>query len=179
LPEGEIEHPRVLTHLLAVGRSHLALARGQVTAEELAEIALSDEADAGGVLLLRRREPGLAGDASDLLLWQVAERKPGGRQLCLSELVQEVALVLAAVDPPQEPPVAALVRHAGVVPGCDGLRAQFAGRVEEVLELDLAVAEYVRVGRTAGGVLGQEVFEHAAPVLAGEVAEMDRDAQAP
>jgi hypothetical protein len=62
------------------------------------------------------------------------------------------------------------------VAGGDALGAQLAGGVQEVLELHFAVAQHVRV-RVAGGVLGQEVLEHALPVLAGEIAEVERDAE--
>src|SRR3546814_145383 len=64
-----------------------------------------------------------------------------------------------------------------VVAGGGALGAQCAGGVEEMLGLDLAVAQHVRVGRAPGRVLGQEVGEHAVPVLAGEIAEGDRDAE--
>src|SRR5690606_24835143 len=77
----------------------------------------------------------------------------------------------------QQAPPAALLRDPGVVAGGDVARAQFARGVEEVAELDLAVAQHVRVGRAAGGVFGHEVLEHAAPVFGGEVAEVDRDAE--
>src|SRR3546814_13518336 len=66
-----------------------------------------------------------------------------------------------------------------VVAGGDALGAQVARGVEEMLEFDLAVAQHVRVGRAPGRVLGQEVGEHAVPVLAGEIAEVDRDAEPP
>jgi hypothetical protein len=61
--------------------------------------------------------------------------------------------------------------------GGDALGAEFARGVEEMLELDFAVAQHVRVRRAAGGVFGQEMLEHAVPVFAGEIAEVERDAQ--
>src|SRR5688500_9267799 len=49
LAESEIEHARMLTEHVAIGRAHLARARGQVPRKELTEIPLADEADAGGI----------------------------------------------------------------------------------------------------------------------------------
>ena len=63
------------------------------------------------------------------------------------------------------------------MPGGDALGAEVARSIEEVFELDLAVAQHVRVRRASGGVFGEEVREHAVPVLAREIAEMDRQAE--
>ena len=177
LAQGEIEHAGVLAQHLAGGRADLAGPGRQVAAEELAEVALADEADPGRILLRGRRQPGLVGHCSHVGLLQFTEREGGGRQLLLAQLVQEIALVLARVARPQQPPAAAFAVDAGVVAGGNALGTQLARRVQEVLELDLAVAQHVRVGGAAGGVLGQEVLEHVLPVLAGEIAEMDRDAE--
>jgi hypothetical protein len=49
--------------------------------------------------------------------------------------------------------------------------------VEERLELDLLVAQHVRVGGAAGLVFGEEVAEHPVPVLGGEVHRLQRDVQ--
>jgi hypothetical protein len=49
--------------------------------------------------------------------------------------------------------------------------------VQEGLELDLAVAQHVRVRRAARAVLGEEMFEDPVPVFAGEVARMEGDAE--
>src|SRR5699024_10865688 len=140
----------------------------QIPAQEFAEVALADEADAGGVLLGRGGQPRLAGDLPDPALVQLAERKAGGGKLLLAELVEEVALVLGAIERAQRQVAPAASRRARVVAGGDGVRAQRTGGIEEMAELDLAVAQHVRVRRAPGGVLGQEVLEHPVPVLAGE-----------
>src|SRR3546814_7031727 len=74
----------------------------------------------------------------------------------LSQLVQEVALVLALVARAQQAPVPVVPVDPCVVAGGDALGAQVARGVEEMLELDLAVAQHVRVGRAPGRVLGQD-----------------------
>jgi hypothetical protein len=48
--------------------------------------------------------------------------------------------------------------------------------IEKGLELDLCVAEHVRVWRAPGGVLAQELREHAVLVLGGEVHCFEVDA---
>ncbi len=48
--------------------------------------------------------------------------------------------------------------------------------IEERLELDLRIAQHVRIRRTAGCVLAQELGKHAVPVLGGEVDGFKLDA---
>jgi hypothetical protein len=50
--------------------------------------------------------------------------------------------------------------------------------VEERLELDLGIAEHVRVRRAAGAVLGEEGREDAVLVFGGEIDRLDLDADA-
>src|SRR5690606_33675052 len=76
-------------------------ARRQITAEELAERALADEADAGGVLALRVRQTDRCGDLAHFALVQFAQWEQRARELRLRQAMQEVALVLAAVDAAQ------------------------------------------------------------------------------
>jgi len=162
----------------AVGRvEDLAGLRRQVAAEELAEVTLADEADAGRILLGMGRQADVTGDPAQVALFQVANREQGGGQLFLPQLVQEVALVLGSVSAAQQQPLLAALGDPRVVAGGDALGPQFAGGVKEMLELHFAVAQHIRVGRAAGGVLGQEVLEHALPVLAGKIAEVERDAE--
>src|SRR3546814_20043072 len=103
-----------------------------------------------------------------------AKREHGGRELRLPQLVQEIALVLALVARPQQAPVPVVPVDPCVVAGGDAFGAQVARGVEEMLELALAIAQNVRVGRAPGRVLGQDGGEHAVPVLAREIAEVDR-----
>lgn len=123
-------------------------------------------------------QAGLTGDPAQIGLLQSTDGEQRGRQLRLAELVQEIALVLAAVYPAQQAPATAHLVHARVVAGGDFLGAQVTGCVEEMLELHFAVAQHVRIRRAARGIFGQKVFEHPLPVLRREIAEMEGDAQA-
>ena len=167
----------MLADLAAVRRHHRPGSGRQVLRQEFAEVALADETDAGRVLLRGGRQAGVGGHAAHVGLDQFAQREQGRCQLRLAELVQEIALVLAAVGGAQQLPGAILFANPGVMAGGDEVGAQFTGGVEEMLELDLAVAQHVGVRRAPGGVFGEEMLEHAGPVFIGEIAEMDRQAQ--
>src|SRR5690606_1840242 len=142
LAEGVVEHALVLAQVMAVGRPDRPRARGQVAAEEFPEVTLAHEADAGGVLLRRSRQAGGSRHRAHGPLVEVAEREQGGGQLFLAQLVQEVALVLATVGRAQQPPLARRVVDARVVAGGDPLGPELTRGVEEVAELDLAVAQH-------------------------------------
>lgn len=58
----------------------LAGARGQITAQELAKVALADEADAGGILLGMRRQTGVLGDPAQ----RTFSRSPIGNNVAAS-----------------------------------------------------------------------------------------------
>jgi len=51
----------------------------------------------------------------------------------------------------------------------DTRRAKFHRVVEERLELDFGVTQYVRIGCASGGILAQEIGKHAILVFGGEV----------
>ena len=69
------------------------------------------------------------------------------------------------------------VYQSRVVTGRDLVRAQRPRFVQESLELDLAVAQHVRIRRAPGAVFVEEMRKHAVPILRGEIARMERDAQ--
>src|SRR6185436_10848485 len=83
LAQRVVHEALVLAQRLALGRHHGARLARQVAREEFAERALADEADAGGVALGVIGQPGLARDAANLGLAQVAHRKERARELRL------------------------------------------------------------------------------------------------
>lgn len=89
--------------------------------------------------------------------------------------MQEVALVLGVVDGFQQFMAAGggVVAHARIVAGGDQVRAQVHGVVEEGLELDLRIAQNVRVRGAAGLVFAQELGKHAVLVFGGKVDGFD------
>ena len=83
--------PVVLAEALAFRRDDGPGLARQVARQELAERALADEADAGGILLGVVRQPRLARDPPDLGLAQVPHGKDRPRELGLRQAMQEVA----------------------------------------------------------------------------------------
>ena len=88
--------------------------------------------------------------------------------------MQEITLVLGAIDAAQEPAARADTR---VVAGCVALRAEAPGVVEPDSELDLSVAEHIGIRRSTGFELGKEMREHALAVLRRETCLVDRDTE--
>jgi len=146
----------------------------QPAPDEVPERALADEADAGRVALVRHRQPALARERAHLRLAQPAYREFRVPELRGLERMQEVALVLVAVDGAQQP---AAVADTRVVTGREALGAEAPGVVEPDAELDLAVAEHVGVRRATRLELGEESREDALPVLGREARLVQRDAE--
>ncbi|MCY1510468.1 hypothetical protein D9M68_448460 [compost metagenome] len=163
---------------VAVDCLDLARLGGQVLLEEIGEAALADEADAGGVLLLRRGQAVLLGNRAHCRLFQFADREQGAGDLLAAHRMQEVALVLVRVQALEQFGAAVDVAAAHVMTGGDQVRAERQGIVEEGLELDFAVAEDVRVRGAPGLVFGEEVLEHVVPVFRREVGGVQLDADA-
>src|SRR5262245_13890042 len=145
---------------------------GQPLPHELAEGTLSDEADSGRVALLRDRQPTLSGNGADLALAQVPDGELAGCVLLRIQRVQEIALVLVAVDAAQEP---APGTDAGIVACRVTLRSEPPSVVEADAKLHLAVAEDVGVRRAAGLELREKVREDAFAVLGREARLVQRD----
>ncbi len=150
-------------HLAVFGLDRAGL-RGQPASDEIAEGPLADEADAGRIALVRDRQAPVARDAPHLGLGEAADRELAGSELRSIERVQEVALVLGAVDAAQQPAVV----DAGIVPRREALGAQPARVIEANAELHFAVAEHVGIRRTASREFGQEILEHARAIFRSE-----------
>ncbi len=146
---------------------------GQPAADKIAEGPLADEADSRRIALVGDRQPALAGDAPHFRLGEAADRELAGSELSGIERVQEIALVLVAVDAAQQPPAI----DARVVAGRKALGTQPARVLEPDAELHLAVAEHVGVRRTACRKFGQEMIEHARAILGSEAHLVQRDAE--
>src|SRR5690348_8887934 len=177
LAEGVIHHALMLADQLAVRRTDLAGPGRQVLGQETAEIAFADETDSGGVLLRVGRQRRLAGQLAHAGFLDRAQREQRGGQLLLAQGMQEIALVLGVVDRAQQAVVAFMKVHAGVVSCGDFLGAQRVGLVQKGLELDLAIAQNIGIGRAPGAVFGEEMREYAVPVSRREVACMERYAE--
>lgn len=155
---------------------------GEFLLEEGRQIDFADEADALRILAAGRGEPLLGSDAPHLGLQQPAHGKEGVAQLLLRELAEEVALVLVGVAAREQPVDDAPVGErldllAAVVARGDVVGPQLEGFAQEDVELDLAVAQHVGIGRAAPFVLGEHVFHDARAVVGREVNDVQRNVQ--
>ena len=108
--------------------------------------------------LLGHGQASFAGQCSDGGLLHLAEREEGVGELVLGQAEEEVGLVLGAVGGAAEDPAVAdgIEVVAGVVAGGDLGGADLAGGEEELVELEVVVAEGAGDGGAAGEVLGDE-----------------------
>ena len=125
-----------------------------------------------------KQMPVLSGlSTANRVLAEFADRKPRQRERGRRHGMQEVALVLGRVRGPQQLGRPILARNAGVMTRCDRARTETAHIVQADAELDLAVAEHVRIRGAAGRVLAQEMGKYAFTVLTREDDTMQRNRQ--
>ncbi len=146
----------------AVDRLDRTGTAGEPGSNECAERALTDETDAGRVALVSDRQAAIPGQRTNLGLAHAANRKLAIRKLRGVERVQEIALVFFCINSAQEAPAGS---DARVMAGGEAFAAQAHCIFEAETELDLAIAEHVRIRRAAGLELGQEMREHALAVF--------------
>ena len=85
LAQGVVHEPVVASDPPAVLVHHIPGGGGQVGHEKLFEVPLPDEADAGGVLLLRHGQPISASQVPNLLLLQIPDGEHGPAQLFVGQ----------------------------------------------------------------------------------------------
>ena len=90
--------------------------------------------------------------------------------------MQEVALILVRIETLEQFGTPVDIAAAHVVAGCNQVGTEHQGVIKKGFELDLAVAQDVRIRRASGLVFGKEVLEHVVPVLGGEVGGVQFDA---
>src|SRR6185369_5579873 len=149
LADGVEHKSHVAADFLAVERPHLAGVGRQVTVQEFAERSLTDEADAGGILLVVVGQTGFARDLAHLALVKIAKRKHRSRDLGLIQAVQEIALVLGAVLCLEQLIDSIDLAYLRVVSGRDALSTHRQRVIEKRTEFDFGIAQHVRVWRAA------------------------------
>ena len=171
LADGEVEDAVVAAEEFAAGGDefpgglrYLFALLFKIGGEELLVVAAGDEADLLRVGLLGQSQAVRTGDFADLGLGQAAQRKERARQLLLREAEEEVGLVLGEICGPLENPAPArgveLVDR--VVAGGDAAGADGAGGEEQLVELEVVVAERAGNRRAAGQVFIDERPDHIA-----------------
>src|SRR5690606_25926215 len=163
-------------NVTAVGFNYTGLG-GQVLLEEVTETALADKANTGGVFFAGGYQPLLFSDAPHFGLFQFAHRKQRLCNFVAAHGVQKVALVFVRIQTFQQQRLTIVIAATYVVSGGNQIGAQHFGVFEKGYELDFAVAQNIRVGRTSGFVFGQKVFKDVIPVFGGKVSVIQFNAE--
>jgi len=165
LAYGEALDAFVVTDDLAGGGDEFAGGVGElfvllveVRLQESVVVAAGDEADLLRVGLGRDGEAGFGGHLADFGLAHLAEGEEGARELVLREAEEEVGLVLGMVGGAGEDPALSLLVKmiTRIMPGGDAVGTDLTGGDEELVELEVVVAEGAGDGRAAGEVLADE-----------------------
>src|SRR6266478_5221526 len=99
----------------------------------------------------------LAGELPHLRLGHISEREKRPAELLLRQTEQEICLVLGMIrggttcGTLQQPPATLIVEfHSRVMPRCYSIRANLLGNSEQLIELQMIVAEAAWNGGSSG-----------------------------
>ena len=164
--------------ILRKNLNHLSFNAFELLLQEDRKVHLADEANALRVLFVCGRQVGLLREAAHFAFAEIPYRKYGGAQLLLAELAEEVALVLAGIHTFQQAYSAVgVLPSAAVMPCGNCICTKLSGSFEEGVELDLAVAEHIRIGGSAVFVFGEHIVHDPLAVLPAQVHKVERNAQ--
>ena len=169
------QHAALLVHKITGDKLHPAVAH-----QKFRVAAPGNEAD---VLAVRPSGAGKSGAGrhrADFRLAVISRRQQQPAELPLGEGIEEIALILFPVLPPQELPAAGgrLPVHPGVVPGGDAGNVQLIRPAQQRVKLDGPVALHAGIGRASGAVALHKLVHDAAPELLSEVKDIVIDSQA-
>ena len=152
-----------------------------VLLQEFGIIAIGDEADILGVLLLCGDEAILPGDGADLILaGKLPQGEAGMSQLLLGQEIEDVGLILRLVLCLFQKPAVSLLAplDPGIVAGDDGIAAQNLRPVIELGEFHVLVTVDAGVRGRAGLIGADETADDLSSKILGEVEDMEFHAQA-
>ena len=159
--------------------------------QESRKVHLAYEAYPLGILLVRGRQVGLLGDLANLRLGQSSDREKCLGKLLLGQLAEEIALVLVGIDALEYAPlwlaadddlVAFRIQQrltAAVMAGGDHVRTHPFRSLEEGVELDLPVAQDVRIGCAAMLIFIEHIVHDPLAIFLGKVHEIERNTYLP
>src|SRR5690606_34584979 len=160
---------------------HITLLRLEPLLEKFGKVDFTDKAQPLRIFLARRNQSDACSDRPYFGLAQFAEWKQGTRELFLRELTEEIALVLIAVFSREQLVHGLTVHNSGclacIVTGSDKLCAEFQCGVKKDIELDLAVAQDIRIGCTSTLVFTEHVVDNAFLVWLAEIDSLKGDSQ--
>src|SRR3990170_583866 len=163
---GEEPNAVVFTDDLTLGIHHRTGFCRKPFPQKFCDRNRSNEADSLAIGAGFVREIKLLGNFSHFLLGVAADWKHNLFKLFLGQLVEEITLVLALVHSAQQVEVILILLDAGVMAGGDIVNLKVSqGFFNKNPELDLAVADDVRVGGPTGFVLVKKISYNLRAVL--------------
>ena len=171
---------------LSVGGYNLAVLFGQRTSllleirlDETDVVARGYEANLLALRLFGDRECGAPGNGAHLLLGQLAEREDGASHLLLSQAEEEIGLVLGGVASTQQLVAAGrrILLDAGVMPSGQAVSANLPRHHQQLVKLDVVIAQRARNRRAPGQVFVDERAHNSFLKLVLEVDDVVREAQ--
>ena len=148
--------------------------------QEFGIVAVGDEADILGILLLRGDEAAFPGDGTDLVLaGKLPQGEAGMGQLLLGQEIEDIGLILRLVLRLFQKPAVSLLApfDPGIVAGDDGVAAEKLCPVIELGEFHVLVAVDAGVGGRAGLIGADETVDDLSSKILGEVEDMEFHAQ--
>ena len=106
----------------------------------------------------------------------VTDGKQGFPELFLRQARKKVGLIFVAVRSAQQPNAAVILCKPRIVSGRKCRSARPHGKIQKSAELDLAVAQYVRVRRAARPVFRKKIRKHPVAVFLCKIDRIVRDA---
>src|SRR5690606_3744248 len=153
-------------NVTAVGFNYTGLG-GQILLQKVAEPALADKADTGGVLFAGGDQPLLFGDAAHFGLFKLAHRKQRLCNFVATHGVQEVALIFVRIQTFQQQRLAIVIAATDIMTGGDCVGFERFGVFEEGVVCDCVVIQNVVSWRRSGFVFGEEILKDVIAVFGG------------
>ncbi|HWP60244.1 MAG TPA: hypothetical protein VNL14_20285 [Candidatus Acidoferrales bacterium] len=177
LPDGIERNAVVPADYPAVGEQYRTFLSRKKSAEKVSEIDFSYKAEPLRVFFFRRRKFKATRDFSYLGFCKVAQGEKGARQLIPTQHPQKIRLILCLIGSLEQLYFAIVGPRTGIVACSDVVRAMPQSRFQEDAELDLAVAQNIRVRRLSPRILTDRRIEDALFVLGAKIESQKRDTQ--
>src|ERR1700734_362686 len=165
LANGEVVDAVMLADYLSVGGHEFASGigqrlalLGQIGIEKLLVVASGDEADLLRIWLCCESQPVITRQITDLRLGHFSERKKRAAELILGQTEQKISLILRGICRTLEQPAAALLieLNSRVVTSGERVRADLLSDNQQLVELQMVVAQAARDGRAPGQIFLDE-----------------------
>ena len=145
--------------------------------QKLFEITLAYKTDPCGIFFTCYGKPFFPAQSPNILFLQFANGKEHFFHLSTGEPCQKIRLILACIQGTQKPRPPRRLVQTGIMTGghiiCTGRKS----KLQKSTELDLTVAQYIGVGRTAAAIFLQKIRKYSLPIFFGKVHGIIGDVQ--